>query len=150
MILLKRTNSNDPHLKNLIAKLDKDLWGMYNDEQAVYDTFNKIDNLQTVIIAYDDAVAVGCGCFKKFDNDSVEIKRMYVDDSQRNKGIATSILNELENWARELNFSFAVLETGDEQKAAVHLYKKQGYFVTDNYGQYINMEKSICMKKQLN
>jgi putative acetyltransferase len=149
MILIKRTNSDNIDFKKLIIKLDKDLLEMYHEEQATYDTFNKIDNLQTIVIAYNDNIAVGCGCFKKFDDSSVEMKRMYVDDNYRNKGIATSILNELESWAREMNNAVAVLECGDEQKAAIHLYKKQGYIITEKYGQYINMPKSICLKKQL-
>jgi putative acetyltransferase len=149
MILIKRTNGDDPDLKKLIVKLDKDLFAMYQEDQAIYDTFNKIDHLQTVLIAYDNETAIGCGCFKKFNDDSVEIKRMYVDDNYRNKGIASSILNELENWAKELNYSSAVLETGYEQKAAVHLYQRSGYIVIPSYGQYINMPKSVCMKKQL-
>jgi hypothetical protein len=39
---------------------------------------------------------------------------------------------------------------GNRQPEAAILYKKQGYQVIPNYGQYIGMEEtSICMKKEL-
>lgn len=149
MIRLKRTTSNDPDLKGLIIKLDKALFDIYNEEQELYAGYDKMPDIDTVIIAYEDAIAVGCGSFKIFDDNTVEIKRMFVDNDKRSKGIAAVILKELEAWAKELNYSFAVLETGNLQKAAMRLYQKQGYTITENYLQYINMPNSFCMKKQL-
>jgi len=103
-----------------------------------------------VVIAYYNEKPIGCGCFKAFDDGSVEIKRMYVSNEQRGKGIGAAILAELEKWAAELKMSSIVLETGNNQPEAVHLYGKMGYSVIPNYGQYSGMETSICMKKELN
>ena len=149
MVQLVRTNNSNPGFRALIQQLDKELLGNYKEEQAVYSTYNKVENIDTVVVAYDNNKAAGCGCFKKFDDICVEIKRMYVAHGKRNLGIASAILNELELWAAELNFSHAVLETGTKQLGAIRLYQKKGYIITENYGQYINMPSSICMKKKL-
>ena len=151
MITIKRTDSNDKDFHSLVEKLDKDLHDRYGALQTFYNRFNAIQSLPTVVVAYYNRQPVGCGCFKKFDDGSVEIKRMYVSNEQRGKGIGAAILAELEKWATELKVDSMVLETGNNQPEAVHLYGKMGYRVIPNYGQYINMEKtSICMKKELN
>lgn len=150
MIILKRTTSNDSDFNSLVEKLNKDLLSRYGELQNYYSQFNKIENNPNVVIAYIGYQAVGCGCFKKFENDSVEIKRMFVSEDARGKGAGTAILNELEKWAAELGYASTVLEMGNLQPAAAHLYSNHGYIVIPNYGQYIGMEKtSICMKKDL-
>ena len=72
---------------------------------------------------------------------------MFVRLENRGRGIAGEILNELETWAKELNFSEFVLETGVKQPEAIRLYQKSGYETIPNYGQYLNVENSVCMKK---
>jgi putative acetyltransferase len=67
----------------------------------------------------------------------------------RGKGIAAQILNELEKWAKELNYKKCVLETGHKQPEAIALYKKNGYKQIPNYGQYIGIENSVCFEKLL-
>jgi GNAT superfamily N-acetyltransferase len=74
---------------------------------------------------------------------------MYVKPEYRGQGIAAAILDALEKWASELNISIAVLETGIKQNEAMHLYRKSGYIVIENYGPYKNMPESVCMQKRL-
>ena len=149
MITIKRTNSNDPDFISLVNDLDKDLWNRYGTAQLEYQPYNIIENLQTVVIANTENSPVGCGCFKKLETDTVEVKRMYVMPEKRGKGIGTLLMKELEKWAGESGFEFIVLETGSGQPEALHLYKKQGYSIIPNYGQYSGMKESICMKKNL-
>jgi putative acetyltransferase len=149
MFELKRTNNQNPDFLYLIPLLDKDLRSRYQALQDTYDQHNVIVNVDTVVIAYEDGQAVGCGCFKQFDESSVEMKRMYVEPAYRRKGISSAILNELEDWAAESGFTIAVLETGDRQDEAIALYKKQGYSIIPNYPPYEGMATSICMQKSL-
>lgn len=148
-VTIKRTDNSDKDFNMLVSLLDMDLLERYKEKQAEYDKYNKIENLDTVVVAYDGNKPVGCGCFKQFANDTVEIKRMYVQPEYRQKGIGAMILRELEKWAREKGFNYAVLETAQKQPEAIHLYHKSGYTVIDNYGQYVNMPLSICLKKSL-
>jgi putative acetyltransferase len=150
MLTIKRTNSDDKDFYSLVEKLNKDLQDRYGALQDYYSQFNSIQNLSTVVIAYDGEEPVGCGCFKKFDDTAVEVKRMYVAEKQRGKGIGVAILSELEKWAAELGQEATVLELGNNQPEAIRLYQKAGYRVIPNYGQYAGMVTSICMKKELN
>ena len=148
-ITLQRSNSSNPDFRFLIPLLDKELADRYGELQAVYDQYNQIINIDTVIIAYRDDTPVGCGCFKQIDEHSVEIKRMFVKPAERGLGIASAILSQLELWAWENGFSYTLLETGDKQHEAIALYQKLGYAIIPNYGQYAGMESSICMQKEL-
>jgi len=74
---------------------------------------------------------------------------MYTRPDYRGQGIAKAIITELEHWAKEEGYTTAILETGHLQKDAIGLYQKLGYEITDNFGQYIGVENSVCMKKIL-
>ncbi|MFN8283165.1 MAG: GNAT family N-acetyltransferase [Chitinophagales bacterium] len=146
---IKRTNSNDKDFQSLVRQLDAYLAIIDGEEHSFYAQYNKIDMLQHVVIVYHDEIAVGCGAFKHYDDESVEVKRMFVLPEFRGKGVAAAVLNELEIWAAESGYHYTVLETGKRQIEAVKFYQKSGYTVIPNYGQYENMENSVCMKKSV-
>ena len=149
MLKLIRTNSENKDFQFLVSLLDAELSIRDGDEHAFFAQFNKLDSIREVVVAFQNEVAIGCGAFKKFDSETAEIKRMFVRLEHRGKGIAVEILRELENWASELNFSFAILETGYKQPEAIRLYEKTGFALIPNYGQYEGVENSVCMKKEL-
>ena len=146
---LKRTTSDDIEFINLVKLLDNYLAIIDGKEHSFYAQFNKIDTIKNVVIFFDNNYAVGCGAFKSYDELTVEIKRMFVHPDFRGKGIGAMILEELEKWALELNYFVAVLETGKKQSEAIRLYEKAGYSIIQNYGQYENVENSVCMKKYI-
>ncbi len=146
---LKRTNSENSDFRRLVVDLDKYLAEVDGDEHSYYAQFNGIAEIPNVVVAYEGEEPVGCGAFKRYDDSTVEIKRMYVAPDQRGKKIGARILNELESWASESGFAATILETGHRQVAAVNLYKNSGYEVIPNYDQYAGVENSICMKKFL-
>ncbi|MGZ5191669.1 MAG: GNAT family N-acetyltransferase, partial [Flavisolibacter sp.] len=127
MIRFSRTNSTNPDFQSLVVLLDEDLIIRYPIIQAEYAPLNKIENLNTIVVAYQDEEPVGCGCFRHYDVSTAEVKRMFVKESKRGLGIASGILKELEKWAKELSYQFIVLETGSLQFEALALYRKSGY-----------------------
>lgn len=142
-----RCSSDNTDFKNLVAMLDKDLAVRDGDEHSFYAQFNKIENIRNVVVCYIDDKPIGCGAFKEYDKQKAEIKRMFVLPEYRGHGIGLTILKELEIWASELNYPECILETGKKQPEAIRLYQKAGYSITKNYGQYENIENSVCMKK---
>lgn len=150
MIKLIRTNSDDNDFINLVKLLNDYLKIVDGDDHEFYDQYNNIDVLKNIVVAYIDNTPVGCGAFKKYTENEVEIKRMFTLPETRGKGIASKILKELEDWARELNFEACILETGKRQIEAVQFYKKNDYLIIPNYGQYKNVTNSICFKKNIN
>lgn len=148
-IEITKTTSENPNFIKLIAALDKSLWERYPEFKNNYWGNNVLDLNPNVVIIYLDDKAVACGCFKKYDKNTIELKRMFVSPQVRGMGLAKKIIEELELWAHDLGFSFSVLETLYKQNEAIGLYQKVGYTIVDNYGPYVGLENSICMKKQI-
>lgn len=149
MISCTRTNPENPDFQKLVTALDADLVIRDGEEHAFYNQFNQIAAIKYALVAYENDRAVGCGAIREFSEDVMEVKRMYTNPEDRGKGIASIILNELESWAKELNYSSCVLETGKKQPEAIALYKKHGYKIIPSYGQYKNVENSVCFEKKL-
>ena len=149
MIKLLRTDSDNADFRELVALLDADLAIRDGAEHAFYAQYNKIDKIRHVVVAYENEKAIGCGAFKEYEPRAAEIKRMFVREENRGQGIAGKILAELETWAKELNYSECILETGKKQPEAIALYRKNGYEVIPSYGQYLNVENSVCMQKAI-
>lgn len=149
MINLLRTNSDNPDFRNLVVELDKDLRIRDGEEHAFFAQFNKIDAIKHVVVAYKNGEPVGCGAIKQYDDYTMEIKRMFVPPSFRSQGIASMVLLELENWAKELGYKKCILETGEKQPEAIRLYHKNNYKIIPNYGQYADVESSVCFEKVL-
>jgi putative acetyltransferase len=149
MIILRRTDSENSDFIELVRLLDKGLAVVDGEDHSFYSQFNKIDKIKYVVLAFENDRPVGCGAIKEFDSRTMEVKRMYVDPVCRNKGVASLILAELEKWAGELMCTRCILETGKRQPEAIGLYKKNGYMLIANYGQYIGVDNSVCFEKTL-
>ncbi len=151
MIKLLRTDTTNLDFIELLIALDADLKIRDGEEHSFYNQFNKLDSIKHVIVAYDDnEISIGCGAIKEYKDDIAEVKRMFVSPNGRRKGIASKILIELEQWAKELSYTKCILETGVNQSEAIALYHKNGYHTITNYGQYENALNSICFEKTLN
>ena len=149
MITVRRTDSDNPDFIALVKLLDADLAKRDGADHSFYAQFNKIDKIKHTVVAYDDNNPVGCGAIKELDPAAMEVKRMYTLPESRGKGIASTVLSELEKWAAELSYKKCVLETGKRQPEAIELYKKCGYRIIQNYGQYAGIENSVCFEKNL-
>ncbi|ATB70918.1 GCN5-related N-acetyltransferase [Sulfurospirillum diekertiae] len=148
MFTCKTTNMHEDFCA-LTHALDLELNRRYGKEQALYDKHNVLDPIETALIGYEDNLPVACGCFKKIDDTTVEIKRMFVQPNYRRRGLSSRLLLELHAWAEECGFLYAQLETGKGQPEAIALYTKMGYAVIPNYAPYVGMENSVCMRKVL-
>ena len=149
MATFQRTSSDNLDFQDLVRLLDEDLQTRDGDEHLFYSQFNKIINIRNVVVCYIDENPIGCGAFKEYDQNKVEIKRMFVRPEYRGQGIGLDILSELELWALELKYSATILETGKKQPEAIKLYQKAGYRTIENFGQYKNIENSVCMTKTI-
>jgi len=146
---LVRTNSDNHDFIELVRKLDAELAKRDGNNHSFYAQFNKIDNIKYVVLAYENEIPLGCGAIKEFDANTMEVKRMYLQPESRGKGIAAKILLALENWAAEMAFTKCVLETGKRQPEAIQLYERNGYTRIPNYGQYVDIENSVCFEKKI-
>jgi putative acetyltransferase len=144
---LLKTSSDNPHFHGLVAQLNAHYSPLNGEKDDFYRQFNTLDALKHVVLAYQDGKPVGCGAIRAFSDSAMEVKRMFVVPELRRHGMASSILNHLENWAKELGYSETVLETLKTETKVVAMYAKNGYEVIPNFGQYEGIDSSICMKK---
>ncbi|RYD79390.1 MAG: GNAT family N-acetyltransferase [Sphingobacteriales bacterium] len=149
MISLLRTNSDNPDFQNLVKLLDLYLAEKDGEEHDFYAQYNKLHKLKNVVVAYEEENPVACGAMKEYENGVMEIKRMYTLPESRGKGFAGKLLTELENWAKQLGYKKCILETGKRQTEAVQFYPNAGYKQIPNYGQYAEMENSLCFEKAI-
>ncbi|MGW0912366.1 GNAT family N-acetyltransferase [Streptomyces sp. NPDC002784] len=104
--------------------------------------------------AYDSPVASGGWRVQdangegNLDGDA-ELKRMYVIDAMRGRGLARRILAALEEDARAAGRLRMVLETGMKQPEAVALYRSSGYEPCAKFGYYRFHDLSLCFAKPL-
>lgn len=147
MLTFQRTDSSDAAFLALVRQLDAGLAVRNGEQNSFFAQYNKTDAIRHVIVAFDNDIAVGCGAIKAFDENAMEIKRMYTLPAYRGKGIAAQVVNALEEWTAALGYKKCVLETGTMLPEAIALYTKCGYTVIPNYGQYAGIESSVCFEK---
>ncbi|OLO25922.1 N-acetyltransferase [Streptomyces sp. MNU77] len=93
--------------------------------------------------------AVGCGGIRLLDEHTAEIKRMYVTDEARQRGIGRYLLEHLEQHALSRTASRIVLETGRRNTAALALYQRAGYRLCPSYVPGRDQDINRAMTKPL-
>ncbi|MCU4166632.1 GNAT family N-acetyltransferase [Carboxylicivirga caseinilyticus] len=148
-MIIKRTTSKDQDFIDLVKLLDADLAKRDGDDHAFFAQYNKIDQINHVVVVIIDDRPVACGAIKPYDENTMEVKRMYTLPEKRGTGLASIVLKELEKWAFESGYEKCILETGIRQPEAIALYTKNDYHLIPNYGQYVDVKDSRCFLKQL-
>lgn len=145
------TNGENTDFIELCHELDDFLNKLVGGEKnrAEYIPYNKLDDIHDVIVAYDEDIPVGSAGFKKYDDECAEVKRVFIKREYRRKGISKKLMELLEERAKNKGYKYLILESGEPLAAAMSLYRKIGYKVIPNYGQYKDMPDSVCMKKEL-
>lgn len=115
-----------------------------------YKKFNRIDEIQQAIVVYEGNKAVGGGAIRRYNDEDIELKRVFVHAEYQGQGIGSKLVSLLIEWAEELGYQRMILETGELLAESCAVYKKLGFQVIPNYGPYVDMEESLCMAKELN
>jgi GNAT superfamily N-acetyltransferase len=149
-IKVVKTTSENPDFISLIKIFDTFLWERYPELKKEYWGNNLIEFNPNVILIYLDEKPVASGCFKKYNESTVELKRMFVLPKARGLGLAQLVIKELEMEAQNLGFQSMILETLYKQTEAISLYQKVGFEIIDNYEPYVGLINSICMSKTIN
>jgi putative acetyltransferase len=126
-------------VRQLLTELDDVLGAEYPPEQR---HALKIEVLFEphirFFLARLDGAAVGCGGVALYP-DFAELKRMYVRDGLRGRGVADAILWRIEAATREAGQGVLRLETGDRQLAAMRFYERSGFQKCPVFGPYAEM-----------
>lgn len=136
--------------ENLIKELDAYQSKLYPPDSCHLDSIETLQNENAYfygVIENEEIVAIGS--VKVFDNYG-ELKRIYVPPTQRRKGLAKKIIDELEALLISKDIFLSRLETGPYSKDAIGLYRKLGYSICEKFGAYKDDLLSTFMEKKLN
>ncbi len=134
----------------LLGMLDNDLMHRYPGmiiSAAMDKEFDRQKSL--FVIARNDGVPIGCGGVVNIDDQTCEVKRMFVEPHSRGGGVAKMILLELERHAKEQGFKVIQLETGKHQPEAIIMYEHNGYERIPCFRQYDGNPHSHCYEKKI-
>jgi DNA-binding MarR family transcriptional regulator/GNAT superfamily N-acetyltransferase len=100
-------------------------------------------------LAYLNENAVGCVVLKRLSSIPFagECKRLYVQPSARGHGIADKLLDAQEDFARSKGLRWIYLDSYDDLKAAIALYRKRGYVSCERYND--NPQATIFLRKDI-
>ena len=148
----KRTDGKDKDFIENCRLLDMDLDRRVGKKikRDKYKKFNRIDEIQQAIVVYEGNKAVGGGAIRRYNDEDIELKRVFVHAEYQGQGIGSKLVSLLIEWAMELGYKRMILETGELLAESCAVYKKLGFQVIPNYGPYVDMEESLCMAKELN
>ena len=85
------------------------------------------------LVVYDGDRPVACGGLKRLDDESGEVRRVYVAPSARGRGLGRRILRALEAHARDLGLERLRLDTGARQPEAIALFESEGFYRIEDY-----------------
>lgn len=85
------------------------------------------------VVARENDVPVGCGALKSLGDGVGEIKRVWVSSTVRGLGVASSIMDVLEEAARDMGFTVLRLDTNKALTEAHAMYRNRGYVETERY-----------------
>ena len=135
--------------RQLIQDLCAEMSGRYGTAPSPFSSSEAAAERTVFLVARLDGQPVGCGALRRIDDDTAEIKRMYVAPAGRRQGIARLILVELERHAAGFGYRAIRLETGVRQPEAQLLYEALGYQRIAAFGPYAGNPTSVCFEKKL-
>jgi len=76
---------------------------------------------------------VGCAGIRRIEDRISELKRMYIQEDHRHKGLGEQLLNQSINLARDLGYEKIRLDTVSTMVSAIKLYRAKGFTEIDSY-----------------
>ncbi|MFF5255734.1 GNAT family N-acetyltransferase [Streptomyces leeuwenhoekii] len=156
---IRRVAYDHPDAVKLDAEVQAEYDRRYGDggDATVLDPADFVPPNGLYLIAYDEqGVPVASGGWRRQDANAqgnldgdAELKRMFVLEQMRGRGLARRILAALEEDARAAGRVRMVLETGTAQPEAIALYTSSGYEPCEKFGYYRFHEESRCFAKKL-
>ncbi len=150
--IFKRTDGKDKDFIENCRLLDRDLDLRVGKKikRDKYKKYNQLDEIKEAIVVYADNKVVGGGAIRRYDDENIELKRVFVHNEYQGQGLGSRLVSLLIEWAMELGYKRMVLETGELLVESCAVYKKLGFKEIPGYGPYADMPESLCMAKDLN
>ena len=146
---IKFVDAENADLLMLAAKLDEYYFAIVGEVHKRYAKYNDPHLFGCRAVVYIDGKSVGCGCWKRVDGRSVEVKRIYVLPEYRRQGVASAVIAAVERDAAQHGYTHAILETARTTGDSAALYLKLGYREMPYYGSPAGADNCRCFEKEL-
>lgn len=99
-------------------------------------------------LIYSNGQPAGCIGLRKIDDQNCEMKRLYIRPKHRGKKLGKMLIEKIISDAREIGYSYMLLDTLPFLSSAIGMYKSFGFYEIESYNDS-PMETSIYMKLDL-
>ncbi|MPZ61817.1 MAG: GNAT family N-acetyltransferase [Propionibacteriales bacterium] len=157
-LVLRRTAYDHPHVTAMVEQVQDEYRRIYQDEGDTSPTApaDFVAPRGYFVVGYAGGEPVAMGGWRRLEpgyggpgRRPAEIKRMYVVPAGRGRGWSRVVLADLEHSARAASVDWLVLETGDQQPAALVLYRSAGYGPVPRFGHYAAYDDAVHLGKHL-
>ncbi|GAA0259986.1 GNAT family N-acetyltransferase [Cryptosporangium japonicum] len=128
-IEVRRVPLTDPDVVGMFAELTEEYAARYGHRHDLYalpdGEFDPPHG--TLLVLREHGEPVAGGAFRRYDDDTAELKRIWTHTDHRGRGLARRVVAELERAAGELGYRQVYLTTGPRQPEARALYLAAGY-----------------------
>lgn len=152
------TTPLDPRARPLIEELTQEYDTRYGEFYALepgpremerYPAHDFAPPQGNFVLLLRDGEAVSGGAFKRYDEHTAELKRVWTHSAFRRQGFALRVLKELEAQVERQGYSRIYLTTGFRQPEAVALYLGQGYSALFDPADDSGLRRKLPFEKQL-
>jgi putative acetyltransferase len=141
-----------PEVQALLAESDAYYVNLYPAESNHLESSDDLKKPNVLFVGCridGELVASGAAKIMQDDDSYAEIKRVFVVDDHRGKGLSSKVMRFLETELQGRGVSLFRLETGVKQPEALGLYRKLGYLERGPFGSYRADPYSVFMEKQV-
>ncbi len=146
---LRLAVGSDPRFLALVRELDREYADRFGAAALNHRQHDSQEELELACLLLLDGRAVACGAFRRREEGTAELKRVYVRKDCRRRGCARQLVEMLELQALFAGYNRMALETGREMTEALALYTGLGYRETPAWGPYAGDPVCVCMVKDL-
>jgi GNAT superfamily N-acetyltransferase len=127
---------HDPRVRPLLDELAVEYDTRYGDlfgRSAAAEELNRYPAAEfeephgALLIIQEDGASIAGGAFRRYDDTTAELKRIWTHSAHRRRGLGRLVLAELEALAAARGYTRLYLTTGPRQPEARHLYLNSGY-----------------------
>jgi GNAT superfamily N-acetyltransferase len=125
-----------------------------NDDERARQMLAQLDDgdvseADSYVVAELDDEPAACGGYRRIDEHTAEIRRMYVAQPARGLRIGAAIVAELAAVAEGNGIERVVLETGQRQSPSIELYERFGFRRCACWSEHAERTGSVCLEKSL-
>ena len=149
---IENLDPDSPEVQALIEASDAYYIDLYPAESNHLESREDLKKPNVILLGCrvdGELVASAAAKILQDDVEYAEIKRLFVLDRHRGRGLSNEIMGHLETELQHRGISLFRLETGIKQPEALGLYRKLGYRERGPFGSYAADPLSVFMEKQV-